>query len=120
MRVYSRNPMYNVYILGTYVYRNQTGDEPQKQDTQANNRTHTRTYVHSICNISSSCNNFKRGAPVDRSSSRDTAVACCCCCDGADAARSSHPSSRCRRVPPQGAAGSTSRRDEGRDDETTI
>jgi len=83
----------------------------------------------------SSWNNFKRKAPVDRSSSRDTAVACCCCCDGADAAaatelmlllrrswcyydgagaawqRSSRPSSRCRRGPPRGAASSTSRRD---------
>jgi len=33
------------------------------------------------------------------------------CCDGADAARSSRPSSRCRRVPPRGAVSSTSRRD---------
>ena len=60
-----------------------------------------------------SWNNFKRRAPVDRSSSRDTAAvgACCCCCDGADAAAccdgddaacSSRPSSRCRRVPPHG------------------
>ena len=119
MRVYSRNPMYNVYILGTYVYRNQTGDEPQKQDTQANNRTHTHTYVHSICNISSSCNNFKRGAPVDRSSSRDTAVACCCYHDGADAA-ATELMLRAARVSRRGAAASLRQHlDEGRDDETT-
>jgi len=34
-----------------------------------------------------------------------------CCCDGADAARSARPPSRCRCVPPRGAASSTSRRD---------
>ena len=68
-------------------------------------------------------NDFFR--PVDRSWSRDTAVACFCCCDGADPAATelmlraaSRPPSRCRRVPPRGAAGSTSTRrqlEEGRE-----
>jgi len=55
---------------------------------------------------------FTGRAPVDRSSSRDTAVACKCCCDEADAA-ATELLLRAARVPPQGAA------DEGRDDETT-
>ena len=70
---------------------------------------------------------FTRKAPVDRSSSRDTAVACYCCCDEADAA-ATELMLRATRVPPRGAATSLlevlpaarQHLEEGRDDETTI
>ena len=43
--------------------------------------------------------------PVDRSWSRDTAVACFCCCDGAGPA-ATELMLRAARVPPRGAAAS--------------
>ena len=42
------------------------------------------TYFLELANFECWRDDFKRKAPVDRSSSRDTVVACCCCCDGAD------------------------------------
>jgi len=44
-------------------------------------------------------------SPVDRSWSRDTAVACFCCCDRADAF-ATELMLRAARVPPRGAAAS--------------